>query len=213
MDANDIPGDAIPEKGQDSAEDAQRDSKPKVYTEDEAEKKFSQQRSVLDKQVSKWKGAAEKAQAALEQLRKEQDEAELKEIGDDPSAVTLHEKKKALRDREAEIARKEAEHESKVASQAEALAALEASNREKEAKRIAAKHTVDAKLVAKYGGDDMEAFARDLPKLSETEKKRLPDSGVTTGVGQNFESIQKAYVEGNISREAYAEALKEHGKL
>ena len=53
MDDKEKPKDVVPVGGGDSKDTPPSDSTPpKVYTEDEAEAKFSQQRSVLDKKVT-----------------------------------------------------------------------------------------------------------------------------------------------------------------
>ena len=158
-----------------------------TYTREMVDKMVNDALSAGGRKVKAATEAAEKAQAALEQLQKEQDEAEAKQLGDDPEALTLHQRKKALRDERAEFAREKAELEKAKEANAERLADLDKAKREKEATEIATRHNVDAKLVAKYGGEDMEAFARDLPKLTASSKR--PDSGVTIGGGDSFSSM------------------------
>lgn len=176
--------------GGSSAGEESSPSTPKTYTEEQVGKI----QSGLDKQVVKLTGEVAKQTDALklsnervEQLQREREETELKEIGDDPDALTLHNRKKALRDGEAELAKDKTAFEKEKESNTEALADLGKAKRVKKAEEIATRHNVDAKLLLKHGGEDMEALAQDLPKLGE---KKQPDSGGTIGSATMPESAK-----------------------
>ncbi len=162
-DANETKQVAVLEKGQESTGKTQKDSKTKVYTEEEVERKFSLQRSALDIKIrilEKEKQDAivraekvEKAKdAELKELneKREQLEAELEEMArDDPDKARLFKKLKALDIKEVELKKKIADAE----VQAETLKAeYEALSPEREIRRT----NVMGKIASEYKNADMD---------------------------------------------------------
>ncbi len=86
LDADEKKQVAVLEKGQESVEEPQKDSKTttktKVYTEEEVEKKFSSQRSALDKKISILEKQTQDAIARAEKIEAER-ESTIKEMKED----------------------------------------------------------------------------------------------------------------------------------
>jgi len=194
MDAKDQLKDVVPAMGGDSKDIGQQDSKPqKVYTEDEVEAKFSQQRSVLDQKVSKlekelanFSDRAKDAESQLSQWRKDRDEAELEAARDEPDKLTLIQQRQKVRDKLVEVARRESELNTREEKVKEANAQAEEFRRTQQAAEISVKHGVDFDSLIKFtdgSPEAMEELAKKLPKTGEhvIRSPLHPDSGRTIG--------------------------------
>ncbi len=195
-----------------------KDSKPpKTYTEDEVERKFSQQRSVLDKRITELEKQltktgkaldlttkrASEAENAYARIQKEKEDDEYEGIKDNPDAISIYQAKKRNQEREAELSKKEKELEEHKAEHEEALSELRTFKLTQEAQAIAAKYEgVDAELLIRLtdkSPEKMELLASQLGALKAKKALTppLPDSGLSIG-GQGKltdEQIEKMSVE------------------
>ncbi len=195
-----------------------KDSKPpKTYTEDEVEKKFSQQRSVLDKRITELEKQltktgkaldlttkrASEAENAYARIQKEKEDAEYNSIQDNPDAISIYQAKKRNQEREAELSKRERELEEHKAEHEEALSELQTFKLTQVAQGIAAKYEgVDAGLLIQLTDktpEKMELLATQLGTLKAKKALTppLPDSGLSIG-GQGKltdEQIEKMSVE------------------
>lgn len=190
-----------PEKAPDSEETSLEDSStkaPKVYTEDEVEKKFSQQRSVLDKKIAEMekalnkfadaKGLAEKraseAESSLQEMQRQKDDAELAGVRDNPDALGLFQARQRVRQRDAVLAKREQDVMAKESEIAEARREVEENKKSKLASAIASKYEgVEADLLLELtdgSPEKMEALAKRLHK-PKARTSKSPDSGETIG--------------------------------
>jgi hypothetical protein len=233
-DAKENQKDTIQETGQDSAEQQRDSKKQKVYTEDEVEKKFSTQRSALDKQIAEAKATATKAlkaieeanarattaEEALKKAERAKDEAEYERVRGNPDALSDFQAKKAIKDAQSQLAKERAEIALQKAEHADDMAALNTWKIERSAQDIASKHKgVDYKdLIELTDGsaEKMEKMAVKLEKIpttetaatKETEEENEPDSG--EGRGHSGKSSMKQLAE--MPMEEYERQAKERYK-
>jgi chromosome segregation ATPase len=214
-DAKEEPKDAIQEAGQDSAEQQRDSKKAKLYTEDEVEKKFSSQRSALDKKIAELTKAttsatslikeaearASAAEQALEKAERAKDEAEYERVRGNPDALTDFQAKKAIKEAQEQLRKERADIARSKAEHADELKEIASWKTERAAREIADKHKgVDYKdLIELTDGspEKMEKMAAKLatikvaetPKeVKEPEEENEPDSG--DGKGNSGESFK-----------------------
>ena len=195
MDAKDQPKDVVPEvQGEDSKDKGQQDStQPRVYTEDEVEAKFSQQRSVLDKKVAKLEkelvtatGKAKDATGQLSQWQKEQDERELEAASGNKEALSAAEERHKHRETKSELAQVKQELDGERERGKQRDEETVKSTKERNAREIATRLEVDASQLLKFtdgSSEAMEELAKVLPKKGEATLPIKLDSGKTTGGG------------------------------
>ena len=211
MDANETAKDAIPApQGQDSKAKTQQDSKgTRTYTEDEVEKKFSQQRSVLDKKIANLekqvresegtKSELEAVKQKLAEYERESEEAELNAARGDPARMAAYQarqrerqRKASLDERETDLKKREAElNKSKAEHEAELKAAQE-TNWEIELWEIADEVKIDpvklkdtCKDLNLTTTEQAKALAKRISEsLPKAEEKVHIDSGVTSGTAK-----------------------------
>lgn len=123
MDTKETTKDTIPvsdTQGQDSMAETQRDSKTaRSYTEEEVEKKFSQQRSVLDKKIASLEKQLKDSEATKSELEamkqklagyeEKREQAELDEARKDPDKLAQWQKRQQEKTRDVEFAKREAD--------------------------------------------------------------------------------------------------------
>ena len=198
MDADDKSKDAIPE-GQDSEGESQKDSQePKTYTEDEVEKKFSQQRSVLDKKiatlekkVSTFQGVEteiSKLKGLISQQEKEDDNRAIESFKDDPEALKEYRGRKTVREDRAKLSQEKADFERTKVNYEDDLKELRAFKSEKDAHEVAERLSVDVQPILKYltkvqdaSPEDIEEFAGTLTKRTDSKTPLKLDSSKTIG--------------------------------
>ena len=193
-DAKDTKTDAVPEKGGGSEDEGQKDSpQPKVYTEDEAEKKFSSQRSVLDRKVTGLEKSLESAtKRATDAETRETarlaaaDEAELEDAeGDKEKLTDIQLRQKNRKDRitnEAEAKRLEI-----VAAEQQAeIDAAKATQFEVKVFEIATKYKLKPDTLKDLGITDLEQLEK-VAKAMSTKEGTGPDSGGSVGGGERTE--------------------------
>ncbi len=203
-DAKDAKRDVVPAKGGDSEDKSQKDSaQPKVYTEDEAEKKFSSQRSVLDKKVTGLEKSLEVAtKKATDAEARESDRlavsdaAELEAAKDDPAETTIIQRRQKVRAREIAAGAKEKEIEAKEAASQSAIDAATATQFEVKVFEIATEEGIDASKLKELAKDFNITDPEQLVKLAKATSKKEgtgPDSGKTMGGGQQLTEQERLY--------------------
>ena len=220
-DAKDTKTDAVPEKGGGSEDKGQKDSpQPKVYTEDEAEKKFSSQRSTLDKKVTGLEKSLETAtkRATDAEAREVErlttaDEKELEAAeGDKEQLTAIQQRQRNRKDRitnEAEAKRLEI-----IAAEQQAeIDTAKATQFDVKVKDIAAKYELKADTLKDLGITDLEQLEK-VAKAMSTKEGTGPDSGKDMGGGVGDAEFVKGFASGaipvtqaNIDR--YKNTLKE----
>lgn len=209
---------------QPSASEEKPSPEPEMLTKEQAEKLANERHSKLDKRIAELTKASEKqekaaqaaearaerAQKALDEAQKRLDDAERKSYGDSPDGLKLFERQVALRQKIADVEKREAElarNEAEIASEA---AEAKQYRVEKLAREIAEKNGVDADLLmALTDGtpEKMEKLAQALPKKT-SEPTPKPDSGkAASGFGTlTMEQLEK------LPMDKYEEYVQERDK-
>lgn len=225
--------------GGDSDDKGQQDSTtPKTYTEEEVEKKFSEQRSVLDKKVAVLEKAAERSKKAIEaadarakdaedamtRAAEEREKSELVSIGDNADALSIFHGKRSIREgqetlrqEKADLARDRAQHEEDIKELKELKAFRSATEI---ASKPEYKDVEASQLVELSDGttESMEKLAKALSGVKPKETKggkdsktKAPDSGESDGGGAHPTNEQLE----EMSMDKYAEHVKkrDEGKI
>jgi hypothetical protein len=211
LDTKETTKDTIPvsdTQGQDSTAETQRDSKTaRSYTEEEVEKKFSQQRSILDKKIASLEKQLKDSEATKSELEamkqklagyeEQREQSELAEARRDPDKLAAWQKKQNEKTRDAEFAtretnlkKREAELNKREAEHAETVKAAQETQLEMALWEIGAKHKVNPVILKDTMKDlnlttveQAEALAKRLSGTGERppETEFNPISGVTSG--------------------------------
>lgn len=194
-DAKDNPTDAVPEKGGDSKDKGRQDSAPpKTYTEDEVERKFSEQRSVLDKKVTGLEKTIASANSALEvankraeaadtrdaERQKTRDVKDLEDAKDNPELLSAVKLRQEARTQMAEARKEREETQRERVNNQTRIDAADATELEGHIFEIAKKHEVNPMQLKNLGISDMKQIEKIAEAIS-TKKPFIPDSGKTTG--------------------------------
>jgi len=202
-DAKEGQKDTLPGKGQSSGEKPQEPSaQPETFTKEQAEKlaekRADEKHAKLDTQVAKLtkdsaklttaiEAASRRAAAAEEALaepEKAKDDAALKAAGDTPDALSVHLAKVAVREAKDAVKREREQLDADKAEHATEIEDAKSYNTTKLAMEIATELNVDAnQLISLTDGTEekMRKAAEILPKVGQSQKTTLPDSGGGAG--------------------------------
>lgn len=194
------------EEGRSSSEIPPEPSQPpEMLTREQAEKLANERHSKLDKRISELEkqsnravkgqeaaqARAQAAETAYAELQRERESQELEGIKDNPDALTIFQRKKALREMEVALNKREAEMKRREEENTEALAEVTRFKVVKQAMEIVAKpgyEDVSAEdLIELTDGtpEKMEKMALKLaklkPKASEKTEPFEPDSARNKG--------------------------------
>jgi len=157
--------------------------------------------------------AAQAAEERINRMLKEQEDAELDANRDDADKLGTIRERQARRKAESELDKMRQELEDEKAKTVEAQEADAKHTKEQNAREVASRLEVDAKVLLKHTDGSKEAM-EDLAKelLQKGEKKTLKTvTGETIGGGSSFEQIRDAMIK-NPSNDAimkrYIEAKK-----
>ena len=205
MDRTDKQADTLPEKGQSSTATIQGTSEktPETYTKEQVEKlvsdslaKAGRDAKSLTVKESALKDAEKAIEAERQRIAKwqaDREKEELEAVKDDPEALTLFQRKKALREADAKLAEERAAFEEEKATYAERLTAAEETDREILIFEIAGEKIEPDKLKGlcdKINARTREEIQAVVDAIAGEIKPGLiikPDSGATIGGGEQTE--------------------------
>lgn len=213
--------DALPERGQPSAEDKGIPSQePKTYTQDEVEKLLSERHSKLDKEIAKLgkdKQTMESRAKALEddvfnlketltEIERLKEEAEIAAAEGNPDAMKRIRRERAIRDLEAkakqdktEIEKERTDIQRERDELAEDKKAISEFRRAQLLSRIASKYELTSEQIDKpylETEESLEDFARTLSGKAAVVSGTKLDSGVTTGRTKDLSTPDAKLMEG-----------------
>ena len=190
---------------------------PETFTKEEKEEAVRKAKSDALSEVGRLKKAnevaikaAERANARVEQIIKDQEDAELKAAAGDEERTSAVKERQLRRQAESKLVETERERDEKDEELKTANEEKAEATKERKAREIASRLGVSEKLLvtlAKSTDGSTEAIediAKELPKKGETQTLRV-DSGKTIGGGK---TITKKMLE-TMSVDEYKERQKE----
>ena len=207
--------DALQETGQPSVGETSPSLEPKTYTEKEVDKLIRERHSTLDKRIAdlnkqlKLKeeeaGEVRSLKAKLAELEEEQERKELAEAGDNPDLKRQIQDRKAFKQRQSDLEKRERELKARELEHEEAIKEMTQYNLGKLAGEIVSKYPgIEAADLIELGDGSPEKMEKIAQRLSRKEAPGLrPDSGISVGSGEpTIEQLDK------MTPEEYAEWRK-----
>lgn len=138
----------------------------------------------------------ENTQAQLLDLQKRIDDQELDKAREDPSALTLYQQRKGLRDKEAALSKQAEENEKRAGELKAEAEELSEFKRKKVLDSVAEKHGVDVKTLEELNITDeaqLDAVAAALAGRQATQASTSVDSGLSSGTpgAPTIEQLEK----------------------
>jgi len=197
---------------------------PEMLTKEQAEKLANEKHSKLDKKIAELTKAqmafenraneadvrATKAQKALNEAVAKLEDAERKSLGDKPEAIALFEERVKQRQKDADLAEREARIAQREADNAEKIARAEKYEISERAKVIATEYGVSADLLISLtdgSQEKMEILAKSLPK-KDGETPPKPDSGKSSS-GKGRLTLKQLE---DLDMDKYKEMVEERDK-
>ena len=193
------------------------EKEPESFTKEEKEEAERKARSDALSEVGRLKKAADAAQKAakaanerIEQMVKDQEDAELKAAAGDEERTSAVKERQLRRQAESKLAETERERDEKDEELKTANEEKVEATKERKAREIASRLGVSEKLLVKLAKstdgsiEAIEEIAKELPKKGETPALKV-DSGKTIGGGK---TITKKMLE-TMSVDEYKEHSKE----
>ena len=221
-----------PKKAQDAttSENTEETSEkePETFTREQVEERERKAKSDALADVGRLKTsadnaikAAQAAEVRVNQMLKDQEDAELEDARDDAEKLSAIRERQAKRRAESELAQAKQELSEKD-EQIKQYGDKEAeSTKELNAREIATRLNVDANRLAKLAKftdgspEAIEEIAKELPKRGEAKETLKPDSGKTTGgsggIPTNIETFRKWIAD--MSQEEYEKRAPEINKM
>ena len=207
--------DALQGTGQPSVEKTSPSLEPKTYTEKEVDKLIRERHSTLDKRIAdlnkqlKLKeeeaGEVRSLKTKLAELEEEQERKELAEAEGNPDLKRQIQDRKAFKQRQSDLEKRERELKAKELEHEEAIKAVTQYNLGKLAGEIVSKYPgIEAADLIELSDGSPEKMEKIAQRLSRKEAPGLrPDSGISVGSGEpTIEQLDK------MTPEEYAEWRK-----
>ena len=204
--------DALQETGQPSVEKTSPSLEPRTYAKEEVDKLIRERHSILDKQIAdlnkqlKLKeeeaGEVRSLKAKVAELEEEQERKELAEAEDNPDLKRQIQDRKAFKQRQSDLEKRERELKARELEHEEAIKAVTQYNLGKLAGEIVSKYPgIEAADLIELSDGSPEKMEKIAQRLSRKEALGLrPDSGISVGSGEpTIEQLDK------MTPEEYAE--------
>ena len=207
--------DALQGTGQPSVGETSPSLEPKTYTEKEVDKLIRERHSTLDKQIADLKkqlkqkegeaGEVQGLKAKVAELEEEQERKELAEAGDNPDLKRQIQDRKAFKQRQSDLEKRERELKARELEHEEAIKEMTQYNLGKLAGEIVSKYPgIEAADLIELSDGSPEKMEKIAQRLSRKEAPGIrPDSGISVGSGEpTIEQLDK------MTPEEYAEWRK-----
>lgn len=187
-----------PPQGQSSEGPQGSTSGTTTYTEEQVQKRISDERaqagrkvSGLEKQVKTLSDQLNEATQRHQSLQKQMDDAKLEAARDNPQALNLYQQEQQLRQQQEEIAKQKREIEQSKAEHEQELQEARDAKNEIEVWNVAQKYGVDASVLKGLGlqGEQLENVAKAMGQGKPAAPSVATDSNVTSGAGVDFSKM------------------------
>ncbi len=182
-------GDALPEGGQPSGGEGSPSVPPGFISEEDVNKrhaKLDKTIAQLNRELTEARQSYESTTAELTALRRQIDDAEAERYKDDPTQLSLYERQRKQRERDAALAAREktiAQREAKIKADEEEVAKIKT---DAVIAKLTAKYKLPENSLSGLGITDPEALAKVAVVMAANRLKAgagdfNPDSGLTKG--------------------------------